>query len=860
MFLRNLIKIFIITLFCLSIFGNIPQDDYRIINEKMKNFGLIEKDLNFKKDFSSNDSFLFKLADTLLNSPLLLVQKREFYLDSIVELKFLKDKKNVYENFTNPFELIDAYTKDVNQILREKIKINVDKSKDILQLIPLLFFEESLSYIYKGRIEQSFGLNVDTNSLKVDSLITYSYFVDPDFDRIKILTDQFKAKITEFFMKGLFYPIDTFLSNGRLFVGDIYSNTYYDEYDFIIDLGGDDKYVNSGGVIYPYTNRVKFIIDFDGNDQYLSTDSFRVSFGSINGVSFLYDLAGNDIYITSNFSLGAAFIGFSQLCDLSGNDYYRSGFFSQGAGYYGRGELIDLSGNDIYYSSAFSQGFGFVKGCGILVDSSGDDNYTSGTFFKHTPLLENDYLSMSQGFGFGLRPRTCGGIGILVDYKGNDNYFSSVFGQGGSYWHSIGLLFDFSGNDYYTSAQYAQGSGIHLSTGGLFDYSGDDSYFSRFGPSQGEGHDFAYGVLIDQKGDDNYTVSGGQGVGLNNSVGIFLDKKGNDSYFTSEKLSNGDVNESRGFSGIGLFIDCEGKDFYSRSGSRDSISWINRFYGFGIDVGFVEEKKEPDTFIVKNDFPIEKIFEISSEWAVRDNSYKVQKARKILLERETESVRYILDKKISTDDGLELEAINFFFKNCSDSLKNKIVQKLQKVEDKNTKKNIIYILSQMKYNPSFNVLKENVNYPDYKIKELVVYAIGELDTNVDLSFLLENFDNGSYRLKVEIVESMRKHKFDKVEYFVKKIDSEKDRIVRQAISNYLSEFSSTLRYMQNVGNLKNYEEYITIYKLISNDKYRYLIKMYKGYLEKISKIEKDDNTSIKGLKKRIAGLIEKDDN
>jgi len=107
---------------------------------------------------------------------------------------------------------------------------------------------------------------------------------------------------------------------------------------------------------------------------------------------------------------------------------------------------------------------------------------------------------------------------------------------------------------------------------------------------------------------------------------------------------------------------------------------------------------------------------------------------------------------------------------------------------------------------------------------------------------------------------MRKHKFDKVEYFVKKIDSEKDRIVRQAISNYLSEFSSTLRYMQNVGNLKNYEEYITIYKLISNDKYRYLIKMYKGYLEKISKIEKDDNTSIKGLKKRIAGLIEKDDN
>ncbi|MEO0237167.1 MAG: HEAT repeat domain-containing protein [candidate division WOR-3 bacterium] len=860
MFFRSLKK-FLFLLFCFStIFAKVPEEDYKIIIEKSRNFGIEEKDFNFKKDFSVNDSFKLPIADTLLNNPLLLVKKREFYIDSIVNLQNYGYFKNEYEKFSNHFELIEKYTNDVNSILRERIKINVEKSKEILQLIPLLFFEESLSYIYKGRIEQSLGINVDTNSLKVDSILTYSYLVNPEFEKIKILTENFKKRIVELFVNGQIYPVDTFLSNGRLFIGDIYSNSYYDEYDFIIDLGGDDKYFNSCGVVYPYTKRVKFIIDFDGDDQYLSTDSFKVSYGAINGVSFVFDINGNDVYKTYNFSQGSAFIGFSQLHDGGGNDFYSAGFFSQGAGYYGRGEMIDKSGNDIYYSSAFSQGFGFVKGTGILVDSSGDDQYISGTFFKHKPLLENDYLSMSQGFGFGLRPRTCGGVGILVDYQGNDNYFSSVFGQGGSYWHSVGLLFDFSGNDYYSSAQYAQGSGIHLSVGGLFDYSGDDMFFSRYGPSQGEGHDFAYGILVDQKGDDNYTVSGGQGVGLNNSVGIFLDKKGNDSYFSSEKLSNGDVNESRGFSGIGLFIDCEGKDFYSKQSNKDSISWINKYYGFGVDVGFIEEKKEPDTFYVSEDLPIEKIFEISSEWAVRDNFYKVEKARKILLKRENESVKYILDKKISTDDGLELEAMNYLFKNCSDNLKEKLIEKLNRTEDKNTKKNIIYILSQAKYNRSFQTLKEHLSYPDQKIKELSVFAIGNLDTTVDLKFLLEHYDKGSYRLKVEILECLRKHKFDMVELFVKKIDREEDRVVRQAISNYLSEFSSTLRYIQLLSDLKNYEEYITIYKLISNDNFKYLIKLYKEYLIKVSKIEKDDNIAIKGIKKKISSLVEKNKN
>lgn len=856
MLFRNLI--FILFLYSL-VFGNICEDDRSIIVETSKKFGLDLKDFNFKKDFLVNDSFSFPLADTLLNNPLLLVKKREFYIDSVVELKFYKNKQNDFEKIKDPFELIKIYDQKVNRILRENIKINVQNSKNILQVIPLFFFDDSLSYIYKGKIEQSMGLFIDTNSFSVDSLITHCYGIDPDFEKIKILTENFKKRLVEFYTEGLLYPIDTMMENFRLVIGDVSSNIYYDEYDFIVDLGGDDRYINCAGVVYPYTNRLKFIVDFDGNDQYLSTDSFRVSYGSIDGVSIVYDLAGDDIYRTSNFSLGSAFIGYSQLHDQNGNDFYSSGFFSQGAGFFGRGELIDRSGNDIYYSSAFSQGFGFVKGLGIIVDSLGDDNYISGNFFKHSPLLENDYLSMSQGFGFGLRPRTCGGFGILLDYSGNDNYFSSVFGQGASYWHSLGLLYDFEGNDYYSSAEYAQGAGIHLSVGGIFDYSGDDMFFSRYGPSQGEGHDFSYGILIDQKGDDNYTVSGGQGVGLNNSVGILLDKKGNDSYFTREKFANGDVNESRGFSGIGLFIDSEGTDFYSRNGSKDSIRWINKYYGYGIDVGFVEEKKNVDTFNISSNLPIEKLFKISSEWAVRENSFKVNKARKILLERENESVDYILKNKISTDNGLELEAIKYIFQESSFKSKNKLLESF-KNSDKKTKKNIIYILSQIKYNNSFNLLKENVYGLDKKIKELSIYAIGNLDTVVDLSFLKEHFFEKEYRIKVEILEALRKHKFDMVEFFVERLSREDDRIVREAISNYLSEFPSSLKYLSKNESLKYYEEFITVYRIITKDDNSYLVGLYKDFLSKISRFDKMDNISIKGMKKRILSIIEKYNN
>ena len=853
MLFKNLL-IFTLILASMILVGQ-EKSDYIIVEEKIKDMGFYRSDLNFKKDFSANDTFLFPLADTLLNNPLLLMEKRYMIFDSIT--KTVANKK--YMKFNDVFSMTDTFVSDMALIMREYEKMGFDKSKAIIQVIPMFFYEESLSYKYKGIIEQNLGQYSDTNNLTADSLLSYMQDVLPKFDKIKDYASGYRKRLIEMFSEGLLFPCDTVISAGRMIIGDIYSNTYYDDVDIIIDLGGDDKYINASGVVYPYTMRTRFIVDFSGNDNYETTDSFKISYGAINGVQFIYDMDGDDRYNSGNLSLGTSFIGFSQLIDESGNDVYTSGVMSQGASFYGYGELKDIDGDDIYTAACFAQGFGFVKGTGVLIDSSGNDSYRAGMHFSHSPLLEYDYLAMSQGFGLGVRPRTCGGIGILADYKGNDTYNSSVFGQGASYWHSIGLLFDFQGNDYYSSAQYAQGSGIHLSVGGLFDYAGDDMYFSRFGPSQGEGHDFAVGLLSDKKGNDTYIVSGGQGAGLNNSVGILLDREGDDSYYSKENFACGDVNESRGFYGFGIFIDLEGNDSYSKSGEKDSTIWINKYYGIGMDAPIMYKDTAVDTFNIPLNLTIDKLFKIASEWDVVDNKYKVEKARKMLYERDSESFDYIMKEKLETDDGLELRTIIEFFKQTNNYNKDSLISNLN-AKNLVKKRNIIYILAEIKYNHSFTKLKEECFSSDEKSVQLAIYAIGNLDTIVNLDFIRDVYKSKNYRIKVESADALRKHKYDLTEYFVKVLKNEKERTARQALSNYLSEFSKTIRIMKEQEEITNYEEYITVYKLISKEENSYLIKTYKEFLKSITKKNPKDKTNIKAMKKRISNLINKNNN
>ncbi len=370
-------------------------------------------------------------------------------------------------------------------------------------------------------------------------------------------------------------------SIGEIIIGGYGSSKYEGSPAIIIDLGGDDEYYLSANPSSDFNSSV--IIDLGGNDVYSSASDYTYGSGFF-GSGILVDVSGDDTYLTRNFSLGSGLFGTGLLIDEQGNDKYFGDTFTMGAGSFGVGGLIDLSGADQYSAALYAQGFGFTGGMGILIDSSGNDSYFAGGKYKDILRYKDHYVSLSQGFAYGLRPIMSGGIGILYDITGNDLYASDIFGQGSSYWWSLGTLMDQEGNDKYVSYQYAQGAGTHLTLGVLEDSSGDDVYISH-GVSQGCGHDLALGLLLDRSGNDDYvTYDLSQGAGSADGFGILIDEAGNDGYYVGKSNNTqGYGNPRRDYGSIGIILDLSGKDNYNGNG-KDSTWWTTPSkWGAGID-------------------------------------------------------------------------------------------------------------------------------------------------------------------------------------------------------------------------------------------------------------------------------------
>jgi hypothetical protein len=243
-----------------------------------------------------------------------------------------------------------------------------------------------------------------------------------------------------------------------------------------------------------------------------------------------------------------------------------------------------MGGDTVYRAAEKAQGFGGVAGYGLLRDLAGDDSYFAGGKYpcSWTP---GQNFSLSQGFGFGMRPFAGGGIGVLCDLDGNDRYEAGVYGQGASYWYSVGLLLDREGNDTYKAFQYCQGAGIHLSSGALIDWSGNDTYTAH-AICQGAAHDYSVGMLIDRTGNDGYTGdSTAQGAAIHNSFAMLLDRCGDDRYVGTDlkqSQASGHDGGRREYGSIAMLLDLGGKDFYSQ-GWKNNSSWTKPFYGVGMD-------------------------------------------------------------------------------------------------------------------------------------------------------------------------------------------------------------------------------------------------------------------------------------
>ncbi len=341
---------------------------------------------------------------------------------------------------------------------------------------------------------------------------------------------------------------------GPLVVGGPGPNTYdMSKLARVYDVGGNDTYRYLPGDIYvdqaiPGENGapastvkrrvlVRAIVDLAGDDVHEAQGDFCGPATGVFGLSILDDHAGNDIYrSTGEFSIGAGLVGLGILIDRGGADRYENtgpaSGWSIGAGYYGAGLVLDLGGDDVYIGEKLTQGVGGPRGLGAIIDGGGSDLYrANGPSFASAYGTPAVYLSMSQGFGYGVRGYAHGGIGAIWDFGGDDRYEAGEFSQGCGYAWAIGILHDFAGNDLYYGNRYSQGAAAHQAVGLLADDAGDDSYWSMTAASQGAAWDQSIAMLIDRQGNDGYRAGGlSQGSAAQQAIGLLLDLGGADRY------------------------------------------------------------------------------------------------------------------------------------------------------------------------------------------------------------------------------------------------------------------------------------------------------------------------------------------
>jgi hypothetical protein len=385
---------------------------------------------------------------------------------------------------------------------------------------------------------------------------------------------------------------------GKVIVGGKGRNVYREPAAIIIDLGGDDVYLDSAAVAAsgrPFS----VLIDFAGDDAYLCKSAGPCS--AACGVALLLDFAGNDIYSGSRMCQGSAAAGVAVLADLGGEDIYRAESFCQGAAIFGIGVLIDMqpkgvkqpeeekSGSDSYIAKCMSQGFGLTRGFGALIDCAGSDTYRASGSKQDTGKVRKPGDSFSQGCGIGVKPvrgspGADGGIGVLLDLGGDDFYSAGAFSQGAGRWCGLGVLHDLKGDDIYLARQCSQGAGIHLSAAALIDWEGNDRYRATGDGTQGLGHDWSVGYLFDGAGNDSY-ASGrlAQGAGRQVSLGVLVDLAGSDYYEASAHAQGfGAAGRLRNAASFGVLFDVGARDtFLLEEGSRKDT--IRGEYGVLID-------------------------------------------------------------------------------------------------------------------------------------------------------------------------------------------------------------------------------------------------------------------------------------
>lgn len=560
------------------------------------------------------------------------------------------------------------------------------------------------------------------------------------------------------FIKGSYYYYSD--EDGiRIAIGGPGKNIYTGDFDFIIDMGGDDVYNidKPNGV---FEGGFSCIIDLAGNDYYTTSSDFALA-GGLFSSSFIFDKEGDDIYESKGAgNLGAAIGGLGLLYDEKGNDTYKGISFSIGAGCFGVGLLVDREGNDFYIANSYSQGFGFTQGVGAIVDNKGNDSYLVDSRSLDIGRYNDHYVSMCQGYGLGLRPFYAGGIGLIIEGEGNDIYNTDIFGQGGAYWYSLGAIVDKAGHDKYNGYQYSQGSGIHLAVGLLKDYDGWDQYQSN-GVSQGCGHDFGFGMLWDVKGNDSYSAySLSQGAGNANGIGILIDESGTDGYLNKYPgNTRGYGNPRREFGSLGIFLDVSGSDYYSQPG-YDSTLINSSTWGVFNDFHYKDlpEQTSGDNFKTEVDstgksYSVSDYFIMAKTIEPRFSHWQEYGFRK-LQEDSLNTANYMLTK-LATTDHREVQVMRVLSLKIQSSIAAALLGRLNehlsggKTLNESELSMICYIFGETK-DPSGKDLLLQLTYEiDLRVRSSAINALGKINYDKNDNVFIDKVSSRLSELAME---------------------------------------------------------------------------------------------------------------
>jgi len=814
-------------LFCLLLFG-IPsaQSKYHAQVDSALTLGLKcllmnPQDLTFRNDYTEVDGFRLKLVDSLMKTPNITISEQselahfiliEGNLENILSSALVNTERReskttdvLFQQDTQPanselkshrkelsaFENKAKASKKLDQSLGDGISAVIDLVTEMFQIIysrliqgeKIAFLKQNVPTILLEDVTDEFKspellereqkseekLAQEINS--VAQTVSYRRWLEVLATRLVSKAEKLGYAIKanegasiEVSNRANDIVFDEQTSIGGVIIGGKNSSHYIGSPVLIIDLGGDDTYQLS----YDSSVGIQVILDFSGNDIYKAETDFALGSGFF-GVGLLIDEEGDDTYLGKNFCLGSGLFGVGILIDKKGNDKYFGDTYTQGAGGWGIGILEDLEGSDTYNGALFSQGFGFVAGCGMLIDRTGSDNYFAGGKYKDVLRYKDHYISLSQGFAYGIRPYMSGGIGLLFDYSGNDNYNADIFAQGASYWWGWGGLYDKEGNDYYSCYQYAQGCGTHMTLGTLVDEAGDDIYRVN-GVGQGCGHDYSAGILLDKAGNDDYYAGGlSQGAGNANGFGILIDQAGDDGYYVKEKSNTqGYGNPRREFGSIGLFLDLKGKDSYSGNGSEGTWWSIGSKWGIGLDLkeedlkehlteqdltygsshwfsgpklkpfpeldwnSVLETVNLPDNDSLKQ--LVDSLFILASAGSVQHRDM-VEPAKESLREMKENSARYLV-RKLNSKDAREIQTLIEILGKMEKAALMPMVSAL-KSEDNWTVRNACRVLAELKDTTAVPYLLASLTHWDYQVRGYALTAIGNAKDTSAFTWVVE---------------------------------------------------------------------------------------------------------------------------